>query len=52
MAKSPAELKTMGEKGRDLVASRYTWKRSARMTLELYGWLLGRRGKPEFVVED
>lgn len=50
--KSPAELKAMGERGRALVASRYTFKQSAQMTIELYDWLLGRRERPEFVITD
>lgn len=50
--KSPAELKAMGERGRALVSSRYTWKQAAQMTIELYEWLLGRRERPEFVITD
>lgn len=50
--KSPTELMIMGKRGRDLVASRYTWKRSAQMTIELYEWVLNRRERPAFVVVD
>ncbi len=52
MAKSPAELKMMGKRGRELVASRYTWKQSAQMTIELYEWMLNRRERPAFVVVE
>jgi len=43
------ELRRMGQRGKELVASRYSWAHSARMTLYLYGWLNGRCEKPEFV---
>jgi len=42
-------LRRMGQCGKELVASRYSWAHSARMTLDLYGWLNGRCEKPEFV---
>jgi glycosyltransferase involved in cell wall biosynthesis len=43
-------LHAMGQKGRDLAGSRYSWDASARMTIELYEWLRGRNERPEFVV--
>jgi glycosyltransferase involved in cell wall biosynthesis len=52
LQRSPRELKTMGERGRALVLSKYTWRQSALMTIEMYNWLLGRGGKPEFVITD
>jgi len=48
--KTPAELKAMGERGRTLASSHYTWKQAAQMTIELYDWLLGRRERPGFVI--
>ena len=48
----PDELQRMGESGKKLVAARYNWTKSAEMTVELYEWLLNRRGKPDFVVID
>jgi glycosyltransferase involved in cell wall biosynthesis len=45
-------LRRMGEKGRELVAAKYTWGRSAGMTVQLYDWLLGRGERPDFVVTD
>jgi len=50
--KTPEELKVMGERGRNLVSTKYTWKQAAQMTIELYKWLLNRRERPEFVITD
>jgi glycosyltransferase involved in cell wall biosynthesis len=50
--RSPEELRQMGRRGRDLVASMYTWNLLAQKTIRLYAWLLGREDKPEFVVLD
>jgi glycosyltransferase involved in cell wall biosynthesis len=52
LARSPEDLKLMGQRGKELVAARYTWAKSAEMTLELYEWLLNRRERPDFVVLD
>jgi len=49
---SSEELVAMGQRGHDLVTSKYTWAASAQKTLDLYEWLLGRRDKPGFVVVD
>ena len=46
---APEELKRMGQRGKALVAGKYSWSNSARMTAELYGWLLGRGERPSFV---
>ncbi len=52
-AKLPkAQLNEMGQRGHNLVASKYTWSGSAKMTVELYNWLLGHRSPPRFVVLD
>jgi glycosyltransferase involved in cell wall biosynthesis len=50
LRRSPENLQKMGRQGRDLVFSGYSWTKSARMTIELYEWLLGQRERPEFVV--
>jgi len=50
--RSPENLKMMGQRGRELVASRYSWTTSAQMTIELYEWVLGRKQRPAFVVTD
>lgn len=49
---STERLLLMGQRGKELVASKYTWAKSAQMTIELYKWLLGRRERPDFVVID
>jgi glycosyltransferase involved in cell wall biosynthesis len=49
---APDELRRMGKRGKELVAARYTWTKSARMTIELYEWLLNRRERPDFVLAD
>lgn len=49
----PSEtLVAMGNKGRQLVASRYTWASSVSKTLRLYEWLLERGDRPDFIVSD
>lgn len=52
VGRSPEQLKLMGQQGKKLVATKYTWARSAQMTIELYEWLLGLKKRPEFVVTD
>ena len=49
---APDDLRRMGQRGKNLVASSHTWPASARMTIELYEWLLNRRERPDFVVVD
>ncbi|MGD0229338.1 MAG: glycosyltransferase [Syntrophorhabdales bacterium] len=46
------ELRRMGQKGKELVAAKYAWRKSAEMTMQLYDWLLQRGEKPAFVVAD
>ena len=52
LCKESTELQQMGKLGKKLVATNYTWAKSAQMTIELYEWLLGRKERPEFVVID
>jgi glycosyltransferase involved in cell wall biosynthesis len=49
MSCAPDELQRMGRRGKELVADKYMWENSARMTIELYGWLTGNRERPDFV---
>jgi glycosyltransferase involved in cell wall biosynthesis len=49
-SRSPGDLENMGFRGRNLIATRLTWSKSAGMTIQLYEWLLGQRDIPEFVV--
>lgn len=46
------DLHQMGENGRRLIASKYTWAQLAQKTTRLYDWLLGRDSKPDFVQLD
>ena len=50
LAKSPNELRAMGNRGRELVESRYQWDTVAQDTLTLYRWLINGGPTPECVV--
>lgn len=52
ISRSNQELMEMGARGKLLVESKYTWPQVTKMTIELYGWLLRRGSKPDFVVMD
>ena len=49
---SREQLKEMGARGRKLVELEYTWNSCAKKIIKLYDWLLGRSGKPEFVITN
>lgn len=44
-----AELKLMGQRGRNLIEQKYTWQAVAKTTIELYNWILGNSSRPVFV---
>jgi glycosyltransferase involved in cell wall biosynthesis len=44
------DLQEMGQKGKKLISEKYTWDKLANKTLELYGWLLKEKKKPDFVI--
>jgi poly(glycerol-phosphate) alpha-glucosyltransferase len=48
---SDARLKEMGQAGRQLIEQRYSWKKSADLTLETYLWVLGRASIPDCVLK-
>lgn len=49
IADDPSDLAAMGDRGRDLVRSHFTWQAKAAQILEVYDWVLGRRvEKPVF----
>jgi glycosyltransferase involved in cell wall biosynthesis len=50
LALTQGELRDMGDRGRALVNSRYTWRSIAATYLMLYDWLLGKAETPDFVV--
>ncbi len=43
------ELAAVGQRGRKLVAEKYSWAETASKTIRLYGWLRGRGPAPDFV---
>lgn len=45
------ELRQMGQRGKALIAEKYTLTKIAEQTVLLYEWLLRRGDKPEFVIE-
>lgn len=47
---SPAELRAMGERGRELARRRFTWTRAAQQMTEVYRWILNLGPRPEFVL--
>jgi len=47
-----SELAAMGERGRQLVSAKYTWRAAAQKAVVLYSWLLGDGPTPDFVIED
>lgn len=49
---SAKDLKQMGDNGKELITSKYTWPQLAQKTLLLYNWLLDREEKPDFVILD
>lgn len=46
------ERKAMGERGRALVAQRFTWPHIAQQMLAVYRWVLGWGDKPDCVITD
>jgi glycosyltransferase involved in cell wall biosynthesis len=49
-ALSPAERRSMGERGRAWMAHNYGWASVAERMIDVYGWLLGKNDRPEFIV--
>lgn len=47
---SPAGLKEMGQKGRNLIEDKYLWDKTTNRTITLYHWLLHGGSKPDFVL--
>jgi glycosyltransferase involved in cell wall biosynthesis len=45
----PEQRATMGQRGRALVASNYSWDSIAEKMIEAYEWVLGRGARPRFV---
>ena len=49
---SKAELSAMGERGRALMARKYSWRRVAAQMKQSYEWLLGRKDMPSCIQTD
>jgi glycosyltransferase involved in cell wall biosynthesis len=47
-----AELSSMGERGRTLMARTYSWKQVAEQMKQSYEWLLGRNDMPRCIQTD
>ena len=47
----PGDRRRMGERGRALVASRFTWTEVARHLSDVYRWVLGRGDRPASVMQ-
>jgi poly(glycerol-phosphate) alpha-glucosyltransferase len=46
---APAERRSMGDKGRALAASTFTWDKIAAQTVEVYRWLLDQAPAPDCI---
>ena len=42
----------MGNRGRDLVATRFSWPRIGEQMRSVYGWMLGSEAAPETITLD
>jgi len=49
---SKAELSAMGERGRALMAGKYSWRQVAAEMKQSYEWLLGRNDRPSCLQTD
>ena len=49
ITRTRAQLRGLGQAGRNLMREHYTWQVIAPRTLELYDWLLGQGSRPQFV---
>jgi glycosyltransferase involved in cell wall biosynthesis len=48
LAASPERARAVGEKARCRVYKLFTWDVKARQIVEVYRWVMGERGKPDF----
>jgi glycosyltransferase involved in cell wall biosynthesis len=49
-SRSGAALAAMGERGREMVASRFAWEGIAQQFIDCYRWILGQGSKPDCVI--
>ena len=50
LATPPETLREMGQRGRQLIAAKYSWTTPGREMSEVYEWLTGRRSAPACLV--
>ena len=50
MALSDGDRHEMGQRGRSLIADRYSWAKIATDMASAYSWLLGNKSKPGFIL--
>lgn len=49
LVRDPASTAALGRRGHELAVERFSWDAKAQKTVEVYEWVLGRRGaKPDF----
>jgi glycosyltransferase involved in cell wall biosynthesis len=46
------DLVAMGQRGKALVAEKYTWPHVTKKTIEVYNWLLGQCEQPDFIIME
>jgi glycosyltransferase involved in cell wall biosynthesis len=44
----PSVIRPMGDRARERIFKHFTWAAKARQVVEVYGWAMGRRGKPDW----
>jgi starch synthase len=44
----PSGIRAMGERARERVFRSFTWDAKASQMIEVYGWVLGQRDRPDF----
>jgi glycosyltransferase involved in cell wall biosynthesis len=49
-SRSGVALAAMGERGREMVASRFAWDGIAQQFIDCYRWILGQASKPDCVI--
>jgi len=52
LAHPERKLEEMGQRGKNLIASEYTWDHVASKTLKLYAWLTGKMPRPDFIISE
>jgi poly(glycerol-phosphate) alpha-glucosyltransferase len=51
LSRPPERLAEMGRRGKELVRRKFLWSQAADRMREVYEWLLGRRNRPDCVMD-